>query len=403
MTQQEHLGHYNMARLDGQRFANLALDIFQIVRDNRFSNETFIDAFARLIGLVPNIDAAQIQGQAGDVSTRTGEKILNASDEDQKIEITTGQAGKTVVDGLLKSQDENLIRTRQLIAAYIENLIKFVERWGRTQRGQQVRRIQRLVGTIPSDPFDPNLVGTDAINQVGLHESLEGAGGFRIETVDIAEVVRAINEGLKEIERSKQNRAVGKLTLQQSLFSLVLQQLSALISSIPQSNLGVLGGALISIMKTPIAGIERKGKKLGAQRRTLGVELSQLQQQSDLIIDGITLDTGEKVSLISILQALLFLSSKLQYKCKDCKFFSQGQQIDPLLPPEITRENASFGGICTFSFEGGVGRAAEPESSCGSGLASGKGVWGLPDNDYWTASDETIEKFLQELRIEENE
>lgn len=390
-----------MARLDGQRFATLALDVFKIVRDNKFANETFVDALTRLIGLVPNLDVTQIEGQAGDLSTRTSEGILNASDEDQNVQVATGQAGKTVVDGLFKSQDENLIRIRRLIGAYIENLVKFVERWGRTQRGQQVRRIQRLIGTIPEDPFDPNLVGVNTINQVDLHESLEGAGGFRVETVDIAEVVRAINAGLKEIELSKQNRAVGKLTLQQSLFSLVLQQLSALITSIPQSNLGDLGGALISIMKTPIAGIERTGKKLDTQRRTLGVELAQLQEQSGLIIDGITLETGEKISLLSLLRAFLFLSSKLEYKCKDCKFFSQGQQIDPLLPPEVARENASFGGICTFSFEGGVGRAAEPESSCGSGLASGTGVWGLPDNDYWTASDETIEKFLKELRIEE--
>lgn len=383
-----------MARLDGARFANLALDILQVVRANRFDNETFVNAFARLLGLIPNIDSETVRGQAGDLSTRTEEAILNASDEDQDLEVTTGQAGKTVVDGLFKSQEENLVRIRQLVAAYIENLMGFVERWGRTQRGQQVRRIQRLIGVIPSDPFDPNLVGVDTINQVTLHQSVEGAGGIRVETVDIAQVVRAINEGLKEIELSKENRAVGKLTLQQSLFSLVLKQLGALISSIPQAQLGELGGALISVIKAPVAGIERAGRKLQSQRRTLGVELSQLQEQSALIIDGITLDTGEKISLLSILRGLLFLSSKLEYRCKDCRFFAQGSQIDPLLPPEIARENATSGGICTYSFEGQVGRPASENTSC-------KEVWNLPDNDYWTASDETIEKFLDELRIEE--
>lgn len=385
-----------MARLDGQRLANLALDILQIVRQNRFENETFVNAFARLIGLIPNIDPTEIKGVAGDISTRTDQKLLAASDKDQSVEVSTGQAGRTVVDGLFKSQDENLVRIRQLVAAYIENLINLVERWARTQRGQQLRRIQRLIGNIPADPFDPSFVGVDSINSVELHRSTEGAGGFRVETVDIAEVVRAINDGLKEIELSKENRAVGKLTLQQSLFNLVLQQLSALISSIPQSSLGELGGALISIIKAPVEGIERTGRKLSTQRRTLGVELSQLQEQSSLIVDGITLRTGEKISLLTMLRAFLLLASKIEYRCKDCRFFAQGKQIDPLLPPDVNRENAAFGGVCTFSFEGQTGRAAKENDHCGT-------VWGLPDNDYWTASDDVVERFLDEFIIEEGE
>jgi hypothetical protein len=385
-----------MARLDGQRFASLALDVFRIVRENKFENETFVNAFSRLIGLIPNLDPSEIKGFAGDISTRTDQKLLDASDEDQNVEISTGQAGKTIVDGLFKSRDENLIRIRQLVAAYIENLVNFVERWARSQRGQQFRRIQRLIGNIPVDPFDPSFVGIDSISAVELHRSTEGAGGLRVETVDIAEVVRAINDGLKEIELSKENRAVGKLTLQQSLFNLVLAQLSALISSIPQSRLGELGGTLISLIQAPVEGLERVGRKMSAQRRTLGVELTQLQEQSALIVDGITLSTGEKISLLSILRALQFLASKIEYRCKDCKFFTQGEQIDPLLPPGVTRENPTFGGICTFGSEGQSGRAAQEREHCGI-------VWGLPGNDYWTANDDVIEKFLDELVIKEGD
>ena len=382
-----------MARLDGQRFADLTLNIINILRENRFSNETFTDTFMRVIGLSPNINVSDVLSQAADLSTRTQQKTAQAvtgSDGDQDKRVTTGQNGATVVDGLFKSQDKNQVRMRQLISAYIENLLSFVKRWGRLQRGQQYRRIQRLIGNAPLDPFDPLLVGATPIKQVELHAVQKGPDSIRIETVNVAEVVRQINQGLKEIELSRQSRSAGLLTLQLSLYNLILQQLTMLMSSIPQSQLGEFGGALTSILKSTIDGVEATGRKLTASRRTLGVELTKLQEQSALIIDGIVLETGEKFSLQGILQALFYLTSKVEYKCKNCQFFSHGQQIDEFLPPDIIRENTSFGAICTFSFADGVGKATSPDSSC-------KDVWGLSGNDYWTASDKVKSDFQKEL------
>jgi len=371
-----------MATLNGQHYADLTLSIIDILKTNKFINETYIDAFIRLVGLTPNIDVSQIQNQAGDSSGHTQQQVQNNISDDQDPRVTTGQAGQTVVDGFFKSQDDNKVFTRQLVAAYIENLISFVSRWGRLQRRQQYRRIQRLIGNIPLDPFDVNLVGASPIGTVELHTSHPGAKGIRIETVDIAEVARKVNEGLQEIETSKINRSAGKLTLQLSLYSLVIEQLSLLISSIPQSNLGPLGGALISTIKLPLTGLEATNRRLAADRRTLGVELTKLQKQSALIIDGTVLDTGESLSLLTLLQALFYLTSKLEYKCKNCKFFGHGRQITNLVP-NIPTENTTFGAICTYASNDGTGLPTDPNFSCNE-------VWGLIDNDYWTASDDIV-------------
>jgi len=384
-----------MARLDGQRFADLALTVMEIVRKNRFSNELFVDAFIRLIGLKPNINPDEVLAQAGDASMRTERKVFDATiTDDQDKRVVTGQAGQTVVDGLLKSHDENQVRIKQLAVAYIENLLVFVERWGRLQRGQQIRRLQRLIGDFPLNPFDEDLIGASPIAAVDLHKKEEGSDGIRIETVDIAETVRRINEGLKEIDTSKLDRRPGKLRLQLSLYSLVLEQLSLLVSSIPQDRMGELGGAFISIIKAPVTGLEIKGKKLELERNAVGVELQRLQQQSALIVDGITLDTGEKVSLRGILRGLLFLASKVEYQCKNCVFYGQGKQLDEFLPANVVRENTRFGHICMYSAEEGTGRPTKPSYSC-------KIVWNRSANDYWVANSKIVEEFKKEFNSEE--
>ena len=355
-------------------------------------NETYADVFLRLSGVAPNVNISSVKNTAGDLSQRTQQKIqVDIVNGVQDKRVVTGQIGRTIVDGFFKSHDDTRIRMRQLTAAYIENIISFVNRWGRLQRGQQYRRIQRQIGDIPTDPFDPGLIGASPLDAVNLHVSHPGADSIRIETVDIAEAVRMINEGLKEIETSKINRSSGKLTLQLSLYNLVIEQMNMLISSIPQSKLGELGGALISTVKAPISGIESTGRKLAAQRRALGVELTKLQKQSALIIDGTVLETGEVFSLLNILQALFYLSSKLEYKCKNCKFFGQGKQIGAIAPG-ITRENAGFGSICIYASNDGTGRATSPDFSCNE-------VWHLTDNDYWTANNDTIQLVKDQLNF----
>jgi len=369
-----------MARLDGQRFAELATSILDVLRTNKFANESFQDAFIRLIGLIPNVDSTQVAAQAGDLSTRTPEKLLANFD----TEVTAGQGGNTIIDGLFKSSDDNKQRLRLLIGSYIDNLLGFVKKWDRQQRGQQQRRLQRLVGE-GVDPFDPALIGR--VGDVALHKSVKGADDTRSESVNIEEVVRQVNEGLKEIETSKSDRSVGILTLQASLFDLVLTQLNLLISAVPVDKLGELGGVVTSVAKTPIMGIESSASKIDTQRRTVGVELARLQEQEALIITGANLETNEILSLKNFLQGLSFLANKLQYKCKECKFFQKGGQIAQSLT-EITRENPTQGAICTFSFQGKTGLPTQENSSC-------REVWGLINNDFWTASLDVINQFIK--------
>ena len=385
-----------MARLDGQKFADLASSILEILKKNRFINETYEDVFLRVVGVVPNVSVKAITDQAGDASQRTQQKIQDTVVGDGKDQrVSTGQAGQTIVDGFFKSQNTTRIRMRELSAAYIENLKSFVSRWGRLQRGQQYRRIQRLIGQVPPDPFQVDLIGISPLDSINLHVSKKGADGSRTETVDIAEVIRKINAGLQEIETSKVTRTSGKLTLQLSLYNLISEQVNFLLSSIPQSKLGEFGGALISTIKTPIAGVEATSRKLSAQRRTLGVELTKLQKQSALIIDGNVLETGEVFSLLKVLNALFYLSSKLKYTCENCKYIGQGKQIDALVAG-FEKEKPGFGSICTYnSDDKTIGKTTKPEFSC-------KNVWNLVDNDYWTANDDVISEVKKILKFKED-
>jgi len=382
-----------MARLDGQKFADLASSILEILKRNRFMNETYADVFLRIVGITPNVNINSITNQAGDASQRTQQKIQDTVVNDNKDQrISTGQVGQTIVDGFFKSHDDTQARMKGLSAAYIENLISFVGRWGRLQRGQQYRRIQRLIGQVPPDPFQVDLIGLSPLKKIDLHTSKKGADGSRVETVDIAEVIRLINSGLQEIETSKINRTSGKLTLQLSLYSLVIEQLNYLLSSIPQSKLGDFGGALISTIRAPIAGVETTGRKLANERRALGVELTKLEKQSALIIDGNVLETGEVFSLLKVLNALFYLSSKLEYKCKNCKYLSQGTQIKAIAIG-FEKEQPGFGAICTYNSENKeIGRATKPDFSC-------KEVWNLIGNDYWTANDDTVQEVKKVLNF----
>lgn len=381
-----------MARLDGQRFADLSIEIFQILDQERFTNESFENAFARLIGLVPNTDSGRIQALAGDLSTRTREDIaaaLTNPDGSGLTEVATGQAGQTVVDGLLKGQDDNVQRLRSLASEYVRSLLDFIKRWSRVQRGQQARRIQRLIGT-SVDPNDPALIGTAVTSDILLHENKPGVGVGE-KRVDVGETVRKVNQGLRDIDLSKEDRTVGTLTLQLSLFDLVLRQLTFLVSSIPASRLGDLGGTFIRMLKTPLEGVQRNAQKVVRQRRALSVELTRLQNQEALITTGITLDTGEVLSLRNLLQGILFLTSKVEYNCKNCRFFAEGERVGSTISSEITRGNPTQGSICTYSTEEGKGRKAEPNDSC-------EVVWGLPGNDYWVASEDLVTEFKNELR-----
>ncbi len=380
-----------MARLDGQKFADLAIDLFQILDAERFQNETYEAAFLRLIGLIPNIDPILIQAQAGDRSDQTQGDIASATtneDGSGLTAVTTGQGGQTIVDGLFKDQSENGLQLKALTGAYVQSLSDLIEKWGRIQRGQQIRRIQRLIGTA-ADPFDPALIGTTT-SDIQLPEQRPGAQGIRERKTDIAEVVRLIDQGLKEIELSKLDRTIGTVTLQLSLFENILNQISLLVTSIPAQRLGKFGGAFTRILKAPIEGIERTGKRLTRQRRALGVELIRLRDQEARITTGITLSTGEVLSLRNLLQGILFLTNSLEYSCKNCVFFQQGTQITEALPG-VERENPTQGGICTFSFEKGTGRPAEPNDNC-------KTIWQLPGNDYWIANDDVITEFGNAFR-----
>ena len=380
-----------MARLDGQKFADLAIDLFQILDAERFQNETYEAAFLRLIGLVPNIDPILIQAQAGDRSDQTQGDIASATtneDGSGLTAVTTGQGGQTIVDGLFKDQSENGLQFKALTGAYVQSLSDLSEKWGRIQKVQQISRIQRLIGTA-ADPFDPALIGTTT-SDIQLPEQRPGAQGTRERKTDIAEVVRLIDQGLKEIELSKLDRTIGTVTLQLSLFENILNQISLLVTSIPAQRLGKFGGAFTRILKAPIEGIERTGKRLTRQRRALGVELIRLRDQEARITTGITLSTGEVLSLRNLLQGILFLTNSLEYSCKNCVFFQQGTQITEALPG-VEREKPTQGGICTFSFEKGTGRPAEPNDNC-------KTIWQLPGNDYWIANDDVITEFGNAFR-----
>lgn len=372
-----------MARLDGQRFTNLALAVFEILREAKIQGEDFVDTFTRLIGIKPNLDATQAELASGDQSSRTNTKVLEKSN----TATITGQAGGTVVDGFLKSSEDSAVKLRVLCAQYLDNLLSFIDRWAKTQVSQQERRLKRLVGE--------NVTSADQLFSTGLSAGFNlvptesGANQVSSDTVDIAQIVKDVQTGLKAITESRAQplKEFGELTLRLTLFELIGRQIDAIIAAVPVARLGELGGFFTDTLRSTVIGLNQQEKRLQGQRRAVGTELIRLQRQRALVIDGIPLETGEKLSLRNFLQGMLFLCQS-EYKCKNCAFLSTGIQISDVT--EVDRINPTTGHICTFSFEGDTGRPTTPEQSCLE-------VWNRPGNDFWTASVDFLVEFTNEV------
>lgn len=375
-----------MARLDGQRFTDLALSIFATIREAKFDNETYIDAFIRLIGLRPNATSEQAQTLTADQSIRTQDKL------NSDASIVTGQAGETIVDGLLKSSREDTIQVRRLCAAYLQSLLHFIKRWSRLERGQQKRRLERLVGNNPALANQILSTSTGILSEVSLFQTEKGAKGLRGKSLDVTSAIQKVNDALKQIELSgvQPLKPLGKLTLQLSLHEAIVTQLESILGTIPVSRLGELGGEFAAALKTAILGTEQEAKRLFRQRQSVLNELIRLGQQEQLITDGTLLETGETLSLRNFIQGLTYLCG-IEYTCKNCAFFQQAGEITESLG--VTRETQGTGNICSYSFENGTGRATEPDFSC-------REVWGLINNDYWTASVEIVTEFMDEFAKE---
>jgi len=374
-----------MARLDGQRFSSLALNILATLREGRFTNEDYIDAFIRLLGLTPNTTDIQAQLLSADQSLRTLEKSGNQPGGD-----TAGHDGSTLVDGLLKSTRTDYQQLRTLCASYLDTLLQFIERWSRVQRGQQTRRLQRLVGDNSGVSDSVYSASSGILSSAALFETDEGANTLRGTALNIEEIAQRVNDSLKKIQESgvQPLKPIGELTLQLSVFEAISTQLDSIISVVPVSKLGELGGDFIAAIKASLLSISQQTEKLGTQRLSVLNELSRLNEQSALINDGVALETGEKLSLRNFIQGLRFLCKDTEYKCKNCKYFMESGQITDTLG--IDRESPERGAICTYSFHEGRGKATTPEKSCFE-------VWGKAGNDYWTASMKLIDKFKEEF------
>lgn len=374
-----------MARLDGQRFSDLALNILATLREGKLPNEDYIDAFIRLLGLTPNTTSIQAQLLSADQSVRTLEKVSN-----QPGVGTSGHNGETLVDGLLKNTRTDYQQLRVLCAGYLDTLLQFIDKWTRVQMGQQTRRLQRLIGDNPVTSEGVYDASSGILSATRLFETGKGASLLRGEALNIEQVAQHINDTLKKIQQSgvQPMKPIGELTLQLSVFEAISTQLDSVLSVVPVSQIGKLGGNFIAALKASLLSISQQTDKLGTQRLSVLNELTRLNEQSALINDGVPLETGEKLSLRNFIQGLRFLCKDTEYKCKNCKFFLQGGQISEALG--IDRESPERGAVCTYSFQGGLGKATSPENSCFE-------VWGLAGNDYWTASMELITKFKAEF------
>ncbi len=303
---------------------------------------------------------------------------------------TSGQEGATLVDGLLKNRRADFQQLRSLCASYLDTLLQFIQRWKRVQRGQQTRRLQRLVGDNPQVSEGIYDATSGILPTTPLFETEEGANMLTGDALNVEKVAQEVNKQLKNIQQSGTQpiKPLGEVTLQLSVFEAISTQLDSIVGVVPVSKIGELGGEFISALKTTLLSISQETSKLGTKRLSVLNELVRLSEQSKLISEGTSLETGETLSLRNFIQGLRFLCKDTEYKCKNCKFFLESGQITEALG--IDRENPERGAVCTYSFSEGQGIATTPENSCYE-------VWGRIGNGFWAASMELVIKFKKEF------
>lgn len=360
-------------------YANITIEILNLIRRIRVEasfddpnflpgqGESFYSAFLRMIGLI--------------------EYPSNVEDRisiEQRIE-----QGRTLVAQLLKPKNAEVVQRRLLFRSFLLSFQAQLEKYVRDVGLAKIKRIRKQIGSPIPDPR------TDSrIPKVPL-------------TGDIAEDIKTVNQQLKQY--NLQRNGIGQLIQEIDLLASFTANLNAVVRSVFQDStggsqpLGPAGGPFISLIRAQTSGYAERLDRLVDQRAFLNAQLFFLQRKMRLIRTGERLLTRESMSLLSIVDALIYLFSEVSYTCKECKFYStEPLETDSVVEnPHMTDVQRAFErrqmeearrrseqmrdalrqgdetGFCTYR---AVSLPTIEKGSCFS-------VWNLPGNDYWLASD----------------
>lgn len=299
--------------------------------------------------------------------------------------------GRSLVGRILKPKTKQSESRRQVFATFLKSLLTQLEKYVRDTNLTQIKRIRKQIGPPVSNPRSDSKVTA------------------RVFTGDVAKDIQLVNEELQAYDR--QRDAIGQLVQEIDLLASFTSSLDAVVKGLFQTTstadvssqpLGPMGGPFVSLIKAQTSGYSQRLEKLIDRRVSLNAQLLVLQEKMKLIRSGSKFLTNEPIALISIVDTLLYLFTQVTYTCKQCKHYS----VTPLEEQEfvtegLTREEVEAertrlqrararaenirealrrgdeSGFCIY-------RAANlPTIENGSCLS----VWGLSNNDYWTASD----------------
>lgn len=301
------------------RYTDLSLAVLQTIRDARATFE-----------------------QSG-VNTGSVQDTLLLIVGLQREEATAGTVQNNLIDQFLKKKDVDTKTSKQNMVNYLSSLRGTLGKWSRNQNKTKERRLERLLAGSPT---------TSAANEAAQSSNIRDS----------------IQRVIKELEKLKfEENQTGQLQKELNILKLLSAKTTALLGSLPLTEIGSFGGPLAQILKEETRNVTERVDFLERRRRSLTIELNKIKERSALINEGFDTVIGGKYSLLAVLDLLIFLTDQVEFKCGECRFFE--------------------GNVCTFS---GENRPTTSEKSC-------LDTWGLVGNDYWTASEELIEQAKEKI------
>lgn len=253
--------------------AELAGRIFrEVVNKQRDSqrNETFTDAFLRVVGL---------------------------------LRFDVNEPEVNLVGGLLKYKD---LSTKQVVERSLAVFIAFRDQLLQMSFDRLTTKIVRLERLLGSQPL-VEVVAAQQVNTSG-------------------DLATADNETRRALSALRLNTdSQGTLTDELILLGLLLNKTQNVVLRLPVERMGNDSGLFIDLIRAPTLDIEERYSALQERYRALSAELVRLRQQRDLVVSGVTVDQQQSISLLKTIDLFLFIMRDVQYNCGQCIYFVNDQ------------------------------------------------------------------------------
>lgn len=298
--------------------------------------------------------------------------ITEGSEEIPSDDPTATNSSQTAPDSLLHNFLKIQRNTTAQDVATINKLLKAfksrLNRYSKARAKIKLNRIQKLIQE-PSKPIDPADLTKDTPENTRREvakklDELQAAGDIK---------------GLIQQEIST-NQAMAS-------------SIDRVVAKVPEQT-GVFRSQLIDLLRANGKESFRGIENLNRFKDELTKESNRIENMDKLLFEGeTTYTTGVKLSLLKVLDVLIFLTDRQQmkYDCSQCKFFQKGSPNACVFAGagETSRTSA----VTVKDDQGAevAGRLTQPRNSC-------KDVWGLESNEYFTPSDSIVKSLERVLR-----